>query len=495
MRLVSTVFSIAVRGMREKRFYEEHLSSILRRNRPASRTVRAVLLRQRPAHSICFILVKRGAHNWMKVSETVAIRTLRPPGYMGKKNSGLLGTSARRQQQSKHGSLGGLLAVWACATHSVLDSTLLTSCKRPAQAVLRLAGLVAMVVGYVRQSNGYRHVDRLLKRFRLPPRQIRWFKCPDEESMQRARLTVRSAAASLAQKHGTFLFHWVMNRVHFCVGAPRRLADRRNAAQQSKLLPVSTLWNQGCAIEHYKRGFEVKKLPGNWAIVHREAGHIAEQHLEGEVKHWLQQQHLDGHTTQKCFKHLTRRNGGKRDWQPEAEKNYVNNMTEQQPDVLLQDDKDKKASWTLSFACFGAIFMSLVLLDPQWEATSLSLHQLSILVHGVSLFAIPTYMHKGPLPTGPLSSSDSNRRYRGGFFGLATQEDDAPLPPQSHDIEDSFRSLSLHQLRWQQVAYNPSSCRFGSDVWASWFVACSASFRCKGWFATIQERRNYNHCG
>lgn len=46
--------------------------------------------------------------------------------------------------------------------------------------------------------------------------------------------------------------------------------------------------------------------------------------------------------------------------------------------------------------------MSLVLLDPQWEATSLSLHQLSILVHGVSLFAIPTYMHKGPLPTGPL---------------------------------------------------------------------------------------------
>ena len=258
MRLVSTVFSIAVRGMWEKRFYEEHLSSILRRNRPASRTVRAVLLRQRPAHSICFILVKRGAHNWMKVSETVAIRTLRPPGYMGKKNSGLLGTSARRQQQSKHGSLGGLLAVWACATHSVLDSTLLTSCKRPAQAVLRLAGLVAMVVGYVRQSNGYRHVDRLLKRFRLPPRQIRWFKCPDEESMQRARLTVRSAAASLAQKHGTFLFHWVMNRVHFCVGAPRRLADRRNAAQQSKLLPVSTLWNQGCAIEHYKRGFEVK---------------------------------------------------------------------------------------------------------------------------------------------------------------------------------------------------------------------------------------------
>lgn len=222
---------------------------------------------------------------------------------------------------------GGLLAVWACATHSVLDSRLLTSCKRPAQAVLRLAGLVAMVVGYVRQSNGYRHVDRLLKRFRLPPRQIRWFKCPDEESMQRARLTVRSAAASLAQKHGTFLFHWVMNRVHFCVGAPRRLADRRNAAQQSKLLPVSTLWNQGCfAIEHYKRGFEVKKLPGNWAIVHREAGHIAEQHLEGEVKHWLQQQHLDRHTTQKCFKQLTRRNGGKRDWQPEAEKNYVNNM-------------------------------------------------------------------------------------------------------------------------------------------------------------------------
>lgn len=43
MRLVSTVFSIAVRGMWEKRFYEEHLSSILRRNRPASRTVLRIL--------------------------------------------------------------------------------------------------------------------------------------------------------------------------------------------------------------------------------------------------------------------------------------------------------------------------------------------------------------------------------------------------------------------------------------------------------------------
>lgn len=484
MRLVSTVFSIAVRGMWEKRFYEEHLSSILRRNRPASGTVRAVLLRQRPAHSICFILVKRGAHNWMKVSETVAIRTLRPPGYMGKKNSGLLGTSARRQQQSKHGLLGGLLAVWACATHSVLDSRLLTS--------------VAMVVGYVRQSNGYRHVDRLLKRFRLPPRQIRWFKCPDEESMQRARLTVRSAAASLAQKHGTFLFHWVMNRVHFCVGAPRRLADRRNAAQQSKLLPVSTLWNQGCAIEHYKRGFEVKKLPGNWAIVHREAGHIAEQHLEGEVKHWLQQQHLDRHTTQKCFKQLTRRNGGKRDWQPEAEKNYVNNMTEQQSDVLLQDDKDKKASWTLSFACFGAIFMSLPrspsinsafwcmeFLYLQFQHTCIRAPCLQDpyvypFVKSKCFSAAGGHICQKPrhscvrkvvsspwrpsMEDGRSSSSDSNRRYRGGFFGLATQEDDAPLPPQSHDIEDSFRSLSLHQLRWQQVAYNPSSCRCGSDV-------------------------------
>ena len=55
----------------------EHLSSSLRKAGPAARSTRAVLLRQKPAASLCFLILKRGPHEWMKASEVVAIRTLR----------------------------------------------------------------------------------------------------------------------------------------------------------------------------------------------------------------------------------------------------------------------------------------------------------------------------------------------------------------------------------------------------------------------------------
>ena len=85
---------------------------------------------------------------------------------------------------------------------------------------------------------------------------------------------------------------------------------------------------------------------------------------------------------------------------PAAESEYISGMTQHQNEVLLQDDKDKKATWTMSFACLSAIFMSLVLMDPQWEVTTMSPASLSVLVHGVSLFAIPAFMRKGPLHKG-----------------------------------------------------------------------------------------------
>ena len=52
-------------------------------NAQASRSTRAILLRQRPAHTLGFILIKRGPHDWIGVSEPVAIGTLRPPGNKG----------------------------------------------------------------------------------------------------------------------------------------------------------------------------------------------------------------------------------------------------------------------------------------------------------------------------------------------------------------------------------------------------------------------------
>ena len=61
----------------------EHMTSIIRKNSVSSRTIRAILLRRCPLATICFLPVTRGQHGWIKASETVAIRTLRPQGNIG----------------------------------------------------------------------------------------------------------------------------------------------------------------------------------------------------------------------------------------------------------------------------------------------------------------------------------------------------------------------------------------------------------------------------
>ena len=49
----------------------------------ASRSTLAVLLRQRPAHTLGFILFKLGTNDWIRAFGTVAIRALQPPGNKG----------------------------------------------------------------------------------------------------------------------------------------------------------------------------------------------------------------------------------------------------------------------------------------------------------------------------------------------------------------------------------------------------------------------------
>ena len=60
-----------------------HMTSILRKSSATSRTIRAILLLRCPLCTICFLPVKRGRHDWIKASETGAIRTLRPQGNIG----------------------------------------------------------------------------------------------------------------------------------------------------------------------------------------------------------------------------------------------------------------------------------------------------------------------------------------------------------------------------------------------------------------------------
>lgn len=97
---------------------------------------------------------------------------------------------------------GGLLALWACTKHSHVDSRLLVARTRPATAVLRLAALVSLVQGYVRQCNGFQKVDRLLRQFRLPPRRMRWIKCPDAGPCGRLRQLCEEQRAILRRYMG-----------------------------------------------------------------------------------------------------------------------------------------------------------------------------------------------------------------------------------------------------------------------------------------------------
>ena len=71
--------------------------------------------------------------------------------------------------------------------------------------------------------------------------------------------------------------------------------------------------------------------------------------------------------------------------------------------LLVPDDKDKKRTWSMPFECMAAI-LALVLLDKtRWSVAPMSPEQLSVLVYGASLFAVPAYLRKGPLPTGSFA--------------------------------------------------------------------------------------------
>ena len=230
---------------------------------------------------------------------------------------------------------------------------------------------------------------------------MRWIKCPDAGPCGRLRQLCEEQRAILRRyMHGAFVFHWVLARVKFCSGSIPRVLDRRNAAEQSKRITVSSVWHQGCLeIEHHRRGEGVRRLPGNWSIQDREALHKSHKNLQQDMHAWLRDHHVPRRIGRHCWRQSKIPQFPEQE-QPAAESDYISGMTQHQNEVLLQDDKDKKATWTMSFACLSAIFMSLVLLDPQWEVTTMSPASLSVLVHGVSLFAIPAFVRKGPLHKG-----------------------------------------------------------------------------------------------
>ena len=422
----------------------EHFMSILRKGAPSSRSVRAILFRQKPANSIGFLVAKRGPHDWIKASESVVIRNLRRNGNAGQcpgrerrrargrgrppqrfrhrqrfsfwsaaghpsrimkqvnlsrgRAAGLQAplwtvnsfTDAyRRAQQelfAKSGTAGpvniyssrrgGLLALWACSKNSVLSLRLLFKGRSPQNAVVRLAALVQMVEGYVRQSRGFEHVDRLLHRLRMPKRGLSWFKSPLPEILRAAKKAVRRVALRMAMKHGSFMFSWIMKRSRFVLTGLPRCSEHRNHVQVAKHIDVSDICKSGCfAIEGHRRGEQVKRLPGNWAVPDRQKTKDSWRTMSSELENWCRRQNLDRRASKECRNALLTgsRRRGCFDTVPVEEERYVSDMFRSCDEVIVPDDKDKRRSWSMPSACLAAVLVSLVLLDRErWEVCDLT---------------------------------------------------------------------------------------------------------------------------
>ena len=65
-------------------------------------------------------------------------------------------------------------------------------------------------------------------------------------------------------------------------------------------------------------------------------------------------------------------------------------------EILLQDDKDRKRTWGMPFIVMSSLLVLLVLRDgARWQPTDMTPDQLSALVYGISIFALPGFLRKG----------------------------------------------------------------------------------------------------
>lgn len=452
----------------------EHLTAILRKGSAAARTTRAILLRKNPVNSVCFLPVKQGRHDWVKASESIAIRVLRPNGNQGqckprrphrrrrprrrppprfrkvaanclwsppfcctqiieqvrrqvdftmRRRHPLwtvqsLRDAYRSKQQwifakyCKMGPLsvyskrnGGLLALWACDKAGDLRLSCLIGRRKAETAVLRLARLVQMVQGYIKRTRGFARVDRLLKRFRMPSRAVYSFRASSPQVLQQARQAVRFAAKATAASRGFAMYAWIRVKTKFVEAKARRFSDRRNAIQAAKCISISSLWSQGLfALEHGLRGQAVQQKPGNWSIVDRAADSAEWSEVAKDIQGWFRDKNIGKHASRRCLRKYWCGPSRQHEEPPQEEADYVRRLLAGNEEVLVPDDKDKKRTWAMPFQCLAAILVGLVLLDSaRWSVAPMSPQQLSTLIYGASVFAVPAFLRKGMLPRGSFA--------------------------------------------------------------------------------------------
>ena len=243
----------------------EHLTSILRTGLATARSTRAILLRKCPPATLCVLPVKWGRHDWIKASETIAIRVLRPNSNQGqwkprrtnKHRRRRLPTSASfsendiwlfvelslllteiSQQAQRNGTCLQLSRLpiwtaqsfkeaykrkqqWILATHgkaarfqSTQDATepAAPSTTEAWNSCSAFSTVVSVIQGYVKRSRGFEHVDTLLKRFRMPGRCVRCNRSCSQKVLQQAKHAIRAAAKATAAVRGSSMYTWIMSR-------------------------------------------------------------------------------------------------------------------------------------------------------------------------------------------------------------------------------------------------------------------------------------------
>ena len=282
----------------------EHMTSILRKSSATSRTIRAILLRRCPLCTICFLPVKRGRHDWIKASETVAIRTLRPQGNIG---------------QCKE--------------------------KRPS-----------------RSRKGRR---------RPPPR----FRQPSSQ--------------------GLWSSHECLRQI--CIEA------RKNKDYRQPLWTIQT-FKQAYREKQQSIFAKTGKFGCLSVYAARNGGPEEQQTLSQEVKQWMRDKFILKPVTKRAMKAYWDSRPPEQADPPAEEQAYVEALEAPLGNVLVQDDKDRKRTWSMPWDCLASILVALVLMDrTRWSVADISPQDLSKLIYGASLFAVPAFLRKGPLQRGSFA--------------------------------------------------------------------------------------------
>ena len=189
------------------------------------------------------------------------------------------------------------------------------------------------------------------------------------------------------------------------IGKTLRFSDRRNAVQAAKSISIVDLWHQGIpAWDYWQRGSAVKRMPGFWSIIDRDAESERQAALGRDFSSWLQENGIRKHASRISLRRFWQGQQDLVEAPPPGEQEYTKRLSNSTGHVLIADDKDKKRTWPMPLDCMATIMVGLVLLDAgRWSIAPISPQHLNVLIYGASLFAVPAFLRKGPLPKGSFA--------------------------------------------------------------------------------------------